>query len=183
MTEELSKLQARPESCDIVVFGDVISGEVWITNEIEENGKPFIIMQWEPEQAILNFLKNTPKGGDILDKETGRTITRKYPKSRVFYRISEKRYIIFTDWLGKEEINYDVDKRIIEENEGLKYENRSLRNQVGYLKEENRKLQADFDETLKTWRDRVASFHPRYDRFEQPDDSPQAGYMDTGQPQ
>ena len=180
--DKILKLATRPNSCDMIIFGDLFIGEVWFQADVIENTVPMYSIQWEPENELMNFLKNSEKGKKYIDKETGRTITLMYPKSRVFYRIGEKRWFVFTNWASSEMINFDLDKRLIEKNETLEKENQLLMNEVGYLYSELEKTSTRFEEQLRVWagRFKIANSTRGDMPPEMNPENPQANYMGDG---
>jgi len=179
MSDLILKILSKPDKCDFIVFGDLFMGEVWFVKEIVENNEQQISIQWEPEPELLDFLWRNPKGALHLDKETGKTVTKKYPKLRAFYRIGEKRWMIFTDWIGKEHVNFNLDERIIERNGILEMENRQLRNEIGFLYSELERTNTRLDEQIESWSKRfkiVGSIRGDLPPEMSPD-QPQANYM------
>jgi len=154
--EEKYQLQTAPEPVrEAVIFlGDGITGEVWFRKlEEDEGGKKLWILQFEPEDTVLNFLKEREKQGlkNILDRKTGVTITRKFPKEKVF-EVSglTRRIIVYTDFLGNDVKGMlNMNDVLVEENARLEKENRSLRNEIGSLEDLNEKLRSRHKEYLR----------------------------------
>ena len=181
MVERISKLLIRPPSCDLIIFGDLLIGEVWKQTEFVENKQEFLLIQWKPEPELLRELRNSTVGKRWIDKETGVTMTLSYPKSRCFYRIADKKWMVFMDCFGVDPIDYGLDKRLIEKNETLESENRQLRNEIGFLNSELEKTNTRIDEQIKSWARRLkiasSTREDDYDTGNMNESSPQAGFM------
>lgn len=181
---EMYRLPATPEAVlDMAIFvGDGFTGQIWSRKEVVEDGKKWIQIQWEPEDMLFRILKLSPKAQKIIDKHTGRTITRRYPKARV-QDVNDspwaRRVVIFTDFIGNEVELINIDKRINDENQKLEKENRQLRNENGWLWSELERSESRISEHINAWAERFKiAAKVRWDVAEEATpEAPQAQYM------
>jgi len=185
--DEIGKLLTAPEPLlDTIIFvGDGLVGQVWWKKLIEEEGVKYWLIQFEPEDLLFKNLQQDTKAFNFLiDKKTGKTITRKYIASLVQIvgdQAWARRILVFTDFLGTSFDLKNIERSIVEENERLEKENRSLRNQNGWLWDKLKKSQSGIDEDLREWSERfVTAARVRWDvekTLPQSQQPSQASYM------